>query len=62
MLRHFGSLKKIKEAGIEDFRPLGIGEKLARTILTGLNGAPQEEEPADESSGGALHSPDEDNG
>lgn len=47
LLKHFGSLKKIKEAGIEEFRPLGIGEKLARAILTGLNGAPEEgEEPS----------------
>ncbi|MBC8079778.1 MAG: excinuclease ABC subunit UvrC [Gorillibacterium sp.] len=37
LLKHFGSLKKIKEAGIEDFRPLGIGLKLAQTILTALN-------------------------
>ncbi|MCL6457848.1 MAG: excinuclease ABC subunit UvrC [Gorillibacterium sp.] len=37
LLKHFGSLKKIKEAGIEDFRPLGIGFKLAQTILTALN-------------------------
>ena len=32
LLKHFGSLKKIKEAGIEDFRPLAIGEKLAAQI------------------------------
>jgi excinuclease ABC subunit C len=38
LLKHFGSLKKIKEAGIEDFRPLGIGEKLAIQILQSLNG------------------------
>ncbi|TDF98913.1 excinuclease ABC subunit UvrC [Paenibacillus piri] len=38
LLKHFGSLKKIKEAGIEDFRPLGIGEKLAAQILQSLNG------------------------
>lgn len=37
LLKHFGSLKKIKEARIEDFRPLGIGEKLAKMILTNLN-------------------------
>lgn len=40
LLKHFGSLRKIKEAQVEDFRPLGIGEKLAATILTALNGAP----------------------
>lgn len=33
LLKHFGSLKKIKEAQVEDFKPLGIGEKLATTIL-----------------------------
>lgn len=38
LLKHFGSLKKIKEAGIEDFRPVGIGEKLAAQILQALNG------------------------
>jgi excinuclease ABC subunit C len=37
LLAHFGSLKKIKEARIEDFRPLGIGDKLAETILQTLN-------------------------
>ncbi|UQZ86239.1 UvrABC system protein C [Paenibacillus konkukensis] len=38
LLKHFGSLKKIKEAAIEDFKPLGIGEKLAAQILQSLNG------------------------
>ncbi|SFK76534.1 Excinuclease ABC subunit C [Paenibacillus sp. 1_12] len=37
MLKHFGSMKKIKEASIEDFRLLGIGEKLAAQILQSLN-------------------------
>ncbi|USB32522.1 excinuclease ABC subunit UvrC [Paenibacillus sp. YPG26] len=36
LLRHFGSLKKIKEASIEDFRPLSIGDKLARQIIAAL--------------------------
>jgi excinuclease ABC subunit C len=36
LLRHFGSLKKIREASVEDFRPLGIGEKLAARILEAL--------------------------
>ncbi|ASA26484.1 excinuclease ABC subunit C [Paenibacillus donghaensis] len=36
LLKHFGSLKKIKEASIEDFRPLSIGEKLAGQILAAL--------------------------
>jgi excinuclease ABC subunit C len=37
LLKHFGSLKRIKEASVEDFRPLRIGEKLARQILDALN-------------------------
>ncbi len=37
LLKHFGSVKKIKEASIEDFRPLRIGEKLAQRILETLN-------------------------
>ncbi|QWU15297.1 Excinuclease ABC subunit C [Paenibacillus sophorae] len=36
LLKHFGSLKKIKEATVEDFRPLSIGDKLARQILEAL--------------------------
>lgn len=36
LLKHFGSLKKIKEASIEDFRPLSIGEKLAAQIIQAL--------------------------
>lgn len=36
LLKHFGSLKKIKEASIEDFRPLSIGDKLAGQILEAL--------------------------
>lgn len=40
LLKHFGSLKKIREAAVEDFKPLGIGEKLAAQILQSLNGAP----------------------
>nr|WP_301292425.1 excinuclease ABC subunit UvrC [Paenibacillus tyrfis] len=38
LLKHFGSLKKIKEAEVVDFKPLGIGEKLAGQILSALNG------------------------
>lgn len=37
LLKHFGSLKRIREASVEDFQPLSIGEKLARTILDALN-------------------------
>lgn len=45
LLKHFGSVKKIKEASVDDFRPLGIGDKLAAVILTTLNGVlPDEEE------------------
>lgn len=36
LLKHFGSLKKIREASIEDFKPLSIGEKLASQILQAL--------------------------
>jgi len=36
LLKHFGSLKKIREASVEDFKPLSIGEKLATQILQAL--------------------------
>lgn len=36
LIKHFGSLKKIREASVEDFRPLSIGDKLARQIITAL--------------------------
>lgn len=36
LLKHFGSLKKIKEASVEDFRPLSIGDKLANQIINAL--------------------------
>lgn len=42
LLKHFGSLKKIKEASVEDFRAISIGEKLARQILDAL----KDEEPS----------------
>lgn len=41
LLKHFGSFKKIKEASVDDFRTLSIGEKLARQILDAL----KDEEP-----------------
>lgn len=41
LLKHFGSLKKIREASVEDFRPLSIGDKLARQILDALKEAPE---------------------
>ncbi|MDR6554930.1 excinuclease ABC subunit UvrC [Paenibacillus qinlingensis] len=45
LLKHFGSVRKIKEAEVTDFKPLGIGEKLANEIIKALQGeaaAPQE--------------------
>ncbi|ASR46085.1 excinuclease ABC subunit C [Paenibacillus kribbensis] len=36
LLKHFGSLRKIREASVEDFRPLSIGDKLARQIIAAL--------------------------
>ncbi|MFD0960343.1 excinuclease ABC subunit UvrC [Paenibacillus chungangensis] len=40
LLKHFGSIKRIKEATVEDFRPLSIGDKLAQTILAALRDEP----------------------
>lgn len=37
LLKHFSSVKAIREATIEDFKSVGIGEKLAETIHTHLN-------------------------
>ncbi|KPV60189.1 excinuclease ABC subunit C [Paenibacillus sp. A3] len=45
LLKHFGSLKKIKEAEVADFKPLGIGEKLADQILSALNGRNSDSSP-----------------
>ncbi|WP_054948686.1 excinuclease ABC subunit UvrC [Numidum massiliense] len=36
LLKHFGSLKRIREAEVDEFREIGIGEKLARTIQQAL--------------------------
>jgi excinuclease ABC subunit C len=36
LFTHFGSLKKMKEATVEDFRQIGIGDKLAREIIAHL--------------------------
>lgn len=36
MLKHFGSVKAIRDANIEDFRMIGIGEKLAQIIMAHL--------------------------
>lgn len=38
LLKHFGSVKKMREATVDDFREIGIGDKLAQTILQHLNG------------------------
>ncbi|MEK3884184.1 excinuclease ABC subunit UvrC [Paenibacillus sp. PL2-23] len=40
LLKHFGSLKKIREASVEDFRPLSIGDKLAGEIIAALRDEP----------------------
>lgn len=37
LLKHFGSVKKMREASLEDFKAAGIGEKLAAAILQALN-------------------------
>ncbi len=37
LLKHFGSLKAIKEAQAEDFKAVSIGEALAQRILEALN-------------------------
>lgn len=36
LLKHFGSIKKMKEATVEEYRKIGIGDKLAREILQHL--------------------------
>ncbi|WP_286887174.1 excinuclease ABC subunit UvrC [Aneurinibacillus sp. UBA3580] len=33
LLKHFGSIKKMREATVDEYRNLGIGDKLARQIL-----------------------------
>lgn len=45
LLRHFGSLKAIREAAVEDFRAISIGEPLARRILESLR---EEEETSEQ--------------
>lgn len=37
LLLHFGSVKKMKEASVDDFHEIGIGDKLAKQILDALN-------------------------
>lgn len=36
LFKHFGSFAKMREASVEDFRQLGIGDKLAREIISTL--------------------------
>ncbi|RNB57011.1 excinuclease ABC subunit UvrC [Brevibacillus gelatini] len=36
LFTHFGSLKKMREATVEDFRQIGIGDKLAKQIIAHL--------------------------
>lgn len=36
LLQHFGSIKKMKEATVEEFRKIGIGDKLAKEIIQHL--------------------------
>ncbi len=49
LLKHFGSVKAIREADVDAFRPLGFGDKLARQIVEALRGptAADEETAAD---------------
>jgi excinuclease ABC subunit C len=53
LLRHFGSLKAIREASVEDFRPLSIGDKLARRILEALREEELEEARSENDSDGS---------
>jgi excinuclease ABC subunit C len=39
LLKHFGSLKKMREAHVNQFREIGIGDKLANIIIRHLNSA-----------------------
>ncbi|WP_353963331.1 helix-hairpin-helix domain-containing protein [Tepidibacillus marianensis] len=36
LLKHFGSIRNIREASIEEFREIGIGDKLANEIRKSL--------------------------
>lgn len=37
LFKHFGSIEKMKQATIEEYRQAGIGDKLARTIIAALH-------------------------
>jgi excinuclease ABC subunit C len=43
LLRHFGSVKKMKEATLEDFLEIGLGEKLAQSLIEHLTTENQQE-------------------
>ena len=49
LFRHFGSIERMKNATIEEYRKAGIGDKLARKIIEAL----RSEEPAGSSSSSA---------
>ncbi|MDF2720604.1 MAG: subunit of excinuclease [Paenibacillus sp.] len=55
LLKHFGSIKKMKEAPVDEFRQLGIGDKLARDILAALRG-PELPVPESETAASATES------
>jgi excinuclease ABC subunit C len=38
LLKHFGTIKKMREATLEEFKQIGFNEKLTQTILDHLNG------------------------
>lgn len=37
LFKHLGSIEKMKQATIEEYRQAGIGDKLARTIIAALH-------------------------
>ncbi|MFC4075677.1 excinuclease ABC subunit UvrC [Salinithrix halophila] len=43
LYKHFGSINKMKKASVEAYRQAGIGDKLAREILTRLNGTDEKD-------------------
>nr|WP_274363866.1 MULTISPECIES: excinuclease ABC subunit UvrC [unclassified Paenibacillus] len=46
LLKHFGSVKRMREATVEDFRPLGLGEKIVKQLLEALGGPGDADEAA----------------
>jgi excinuclease ABC subunit C len=51
LLKHFGSLNKIKEATVEELQEAGIGAKLAETILAVLNEGEEDDPAANDAAG-----------